>query len=223
MDIEFQGVLIFFHVFLFGYWLGADLGVFYCDSQLTRDDLSLDERLRVREIRRIVDMAPRTCVALILPIGFMLSVQYGSPFTGWWLVAIWVFSLVWLSLLWAVRATIGTPRGRILERLDRVIWYSLAVVMTGLGVYALVTGEPVSERWLALKMALYGLMIFSATWILRAADHWEGIFEQVRAGGEQRIEGEKRMKKNRINAGSAAVTLWCLVLLIGFVGATKPF
>ena len=86
MDIDFQDVLIFVHVLLFGYWLGADLGVFYCDSQLTRDDLSLEERLRVREIRRKVDMAPRTCVALILPIGFMLSVQYGSPITGWWLV-----------------------------------------------------------------------------------------------------------------------------------------
>jgi hypothetical protein len=52
MTIELQGVLIFFHVLLFGYWLGADLGVFFCDSQLTRDDLSLDERLRVRRIRR---------------------------------------------------------------------------------------------------------------------------------------------------------------------------
>ncbi len=48
MAIEMQTVLIFFHVLLFGYWLGADLAVFFCDSQLTREDLSLDERLRVR-------------------------------------------------------------------------------------------------------------------------------------------------------------------------------
>ena len=39
MDIDTQGVLIFFHVLVFGYWLGADLGVFFCDSQLTREDL----------------------------------------------------------------------------------------------------------------------------------------------------------------------------------------
>ncbi|MDP6708695.1 MAG: hypothetical protein QF893_20305, partial [Alphaproteobacteria bacterium] len=155
MDIDFQDVLIFVHVLLFGYWLGSDLGVFYCDSQLTRDDLSLDERLRVREIRRKVDMAPRTCVAVILPIGFMLSVQYGSPITGWWLVLIWVLSLTWLSLLWAVRATHGTSLGRTLERLDRVVWYLLALVMTVLGVYALITGEPIAARWLALKILLY--------------------------------------------------------------------
>jgi len=223
MEIELQDFLIFCHVLLFGYWLGADLGVFYCDSQLTRDDLSLDERLRVREIRKNVDMAPRTCVALILPIGFMLAVPYGSPITGWWLGMIWFFSLGWLSLLWAVRVTAGTARGRILGKLDRVVWYVLALVMTGLGAYALITGEPVAERWLAAKMALYGVMLLSATWILRAADNWGEIFDMVRAGGEQKIEGEKRMKKNRIKAGSAAATLWCLVLLIAFVGATKPF
>lgn len=223
MDIDLQDVWIFLHVLLFGYWLGADLGVFYCDSQLTRDDLSLDERLRVREIRRKVDMAPRTCVALILPIGFMLAVQYGSQITGWWLGLIWVLSLVWLALLWAERATVGTARGRTLERGNRVLWYLIAAVMTALGVYALLTGEPVAERWLAAKFMLYGLMMLSATWILRAADHWDGIFEMVRAGGEQKVEGEKRMKKNRLNAGGAAVTLWFLVLLIAFVGATKPF
>jgi len=65
MDIDIQNVLIFVHVLLFGYWLGSDLGVFYCDSQLTRDDLSLDERLRVRQIRRKVDMAPRTCRVVV--------------------------------------------------------------------------------------------------------------------------------------------------------------
>ena len=222
MDIQFQDILIFFHVLLFGYWLGADLGVFYCDSQLTRDDLSLDERLRVREIRKKVDMAPRTCVALILPIGFTLALPYGSPITGWWLGFIWIGSLSWLALLWAVRATSGTERGRILEKLDRVVWYSLALVMTVLGLYALIAGEPVAARWLALKIFLYGLMLLSATWILRAADHWQEIFDMVRAGGEKKIEGERRMKRNRVNAGAAAVTLWCLVLLIAFVGATKP-
>ena len=45
----------------------------------------------------------------------------------------------------------------------------------------------------------------------------------VRAGGEQAVEGERLMKKNRIQAGSAASTLWFFVLLIGFVGAAKLF
>ncbi len=223
MHIDFQDVLIFVHVFLFGYWLGSDLGVFFCDSQLTREDLSLDERLRVREIRRKVDMAPRTCAPLILPIGFTLALQHGSQVTGGWLVTIWVLSLAWLAMLWVEKFSIGTTREGSMNRFNRVLWFAVAAAMTVLGIYALIYGAPVSQGWLALKLALYGLMVLAATWILRAADHWEGIFEMVRAGGEQAIEGERRMKRNRINAGSAAVTLWCVVLLIAFVGSTKPF
>jgi len=82
MHIDFQGIVIFIYVLLFGYWLGSDLDVFFCDSQLTQDDLSLDERLRVRAILRKVDMPPRTCAPLIPPIGFTLALQHGSQITS---------------------------------------------------------------------------------------------------------------------------------------------
>ena len=223
MLIGLQDVLIFVHVLLFGYWLGSDLGVFFCDSQLTREDLSLDERLRVREIRRNLDMAPRTCAPLILPIGFNLAVYHGSQITGWWLVLIWALSLSWLAMLWAGWRTIGTPREQALNKANQVLFFLVAFAMAILGVYALITGEPVPQVWIAVKLVLYGLMALAANWILHAADLWEPIFEMVRAGGEQRIEGEKLMKKNRINAGSAAGSLWLVVLLIAFIGSTKPF
>ena len=223
MYIGLHEVLIFFHVLLFGYWLGSDLGVFFCDSQLTREDLSLDERLRVRAIRRNLDMAPRTCAPLILPIGFNLAVYHGSQITGWWLVLIWALSLSWLAMLWAGRLTIGTPREQALNKANQVLFFLVAVALAILGIYALITGEPVAQHWIAAKLVLYGLMALAANWILHAADLWEPIFEMVRAGGEQRIEGEKLMKKNRINAGSAAGSLWLVVLLIAFIGATKPF
>jgi hypothetical protein len=223
MTIELQGVLIFFHVLLFGYWLGADLGVFFCDSQLTRDDLSLDERLRVRRIRRKIDLAPRTCVPLILPLGFTMAVPWGSPVDGGWLVLIWILSLAWLVLLWSERLTADKPIGKTIHKLDRIAWYSVAVVTLGLGLYSLATGAPFAERWISVKVLLYGFMVLSAVWITAAADRWPPIFAMVRAGGNQAVEGERLMKRNRVNCGSAAGTLWAIVLLIAFVGATKPF
>ncbi len=223
MAIEMQTVLIFFHVLLFGYWLGADLAVFFCDSQLTREDLSLDERLRVRGIRRKIDLAPRTCVPLILPLGFTLAVQWGSPIDGWWLALIWVLSLAWLVILLSERLTVEKQVGPIIKRIDHIIWFAVAAAMLALGVYSLITGEPIAERWIATKVLLYGFMVVAAIWITLAADRWPPIFAMVRAGGEQAFEGEKLMKKNRVNCGSAAGTLWAIVLLIAFVGATKPF
>jgi len=223
MDIDLQGVLIFFHVLLFGYWLGADLGVFFCDSQLTRSDLSLDERLRVRKIRRKIDIAPRTCVALILPLGFTLALRWGSPIDGWLLVLVWVLCIAWLGMLVADRLTADKPIGPTIHRIDRWLWYAAAAGTLGLGAYSLVTGAPFAEAWLATKVLLYGFMIVSAIWITSAADRWPPIFAMVRAGGEEAARGEILMKKNRLNCGSAAGTLWVIVLLIAFVGATKPF
>lgn len=223
MAIDLQSVLIFFHVLLFGYWLGADLGVFFCDSQLTRSDLSLDERLRVRKIRGKIDIAPRTCVALILPVGFTLSVQWGSPLDGGWLVLIWALSIAWLGMLVADRLTAGKPIGPLVHQIDRWLWRVAAAGMLALGGYSLATGEPFSETWISVKVLLYGFMILGAIWITAAADRWPPIFAMVRAGGEEAVRGEGLMKKNRINCGSAAATLWVIVLLIAFVGATKPF
>lgn len=65
---------------MFGYWLGADLGVFYWDSQLTRDDLSLDERLRVCQIRQKVDAYRRlseyvTILREFPPLGAMIGID----------------------------------------------------------------------------------------------------------------------------------------------------
>lgn len=223
MTIDSQGVLIFFHVLLFGYWLGADLGVFFCDSQLTRSDLSLDERLRVRKIRRKIDIAPRTCVALILPLGFTMAVRWGSPLDGWWLVLIWALSIAWLAMLVADRLTADKPIGPLIHKIDRWLWRIAAAGTLALGAYSLATGAPFSEAWISTKVLLYGFMILAAIWITSAADRWPPIFAMVRAGGEEAVRGEILMKKNRINCGSAAGTLWVIVLLIAFVGATKPF
>ena len=223
MSNDSQGVLIFFHVLLFGYWLGADLGVFFCDSQLTRADLSLDERLRVRKIRGKIDIAPRVCVALILPLGFTMAVRWGSPVDGWWLVAIWAVCLAWLAMLVGERLVAGKPSGPRVRNINRWLWYAAAAATLALGAYSLATGAPFADAWLSTKVLLYGFMILIAVWITAAADRWPPIFAMVRAGGYTAVEGEKLMNKNRINCGSAAGTLWAIVLLIAFIGATKPF
>ena len=82
--IDPYNVLLWVHVLLFGYWLGSDLGVYYCDSQLTREDLDLAERLRVREIRLKLDLVPRFCLIILLALGLTMATRYGSPITGAW-------------------------------------------------------------------------------------------------------------------------------------------
>ena len=62
--------------------------------------------------------------------------------------------------------------GRTIDKYDRLAWYSVAIVMVGLGIYTLITGDVITESWLATKIFLYGLMVVSALWILSAGDKW---------------------------------------------------
>jgi hypothetical protein len=223
MHVDGHSVLLFFHILLFGYWLGADLGVFFCDSQMTRDDLDIEERLRVRQIRYKVDLAPRTSIVLMLALGFTLALRYGSPIGGPWLALIWAFALGWLALIWAARLNVGTPLGARLGRTDRKVWWAVGAAMIGLGAYALATGNVAAPKWLALKMLLYGVITWNGIWIMRSADHWYPLIETVRAGGPGRAAAEAAMKTTRFWCGASAITLWCLVLLVAFLGTAKPF
>ena len=74
--------MAFFHVCLFVYAIGGDIAVYYIGNYLTKDDLSIDERLRVRSMRFIVDMSARTSLVLLLPIGFTLATTFGSTIRG---------------------------------------------------------------------------------------------------------------------------------------------
>lgn len=223
MNVDAYNVLLLFHILLFGYWLGADLGVFFCDRQMTRDDLDIEERVRVRRIRYKVDMAPRTCIVLILALGFTLAVRYGSPIGSGWLALIWAACLGWLALIWAARMQSGTLRGRSLSRIDRKVWWIVGGAMVGFGGYAFVTGNLVAPKWLALKMLLYGAICWNGIWIMRSADHWYPLIEAARRGGAERIPAEAAMKTTRFSCATAAGVLWLLVFVVAFLGTVKPF
>ena len=94
--------------------------------------------------------------------------------------------------------------------------------MMALGVYALFTGTPAVPGWLALKMAIYGLICWNGIWIMRSADHWYPLIEMARRGGEDRLRAEPLMKATRFWCATSAVVLWFLVLVVAFLGTTKP-
>ena len=70
--------MAFFHVVLFVYAIGGDIAVYFIGNYITREELTIEERLRVRSMRFLVDMSARTSLVLLLPIGFTLATTFGS-------------------------------------------------------------------------------------------------------------------------------------------------
>ena len=127
--------MAFIHVFLFVYAIGGDVAVHYIGKYITRSELSLEERLRVRDLRFIVDMSARSALVLLLAVGFTLAQAYGSPVTGIWLALLWVADLAWLALVWLVYFNKGTPKGARLQSLDMGIRYFVIASMLAFGSY----------------------------------------------------------------------------------------
>jgi hypothetical protein len=220
--METYTILLYFHILVFGYWLGADLGVFFCDNQMTRDDLDIEERMRVRQIRYKVDMAPRISIVLMLGLGFSLAQYHGSPIAGGWLALVWLACAAWLASIFAVRLLGRSRRGLWWGRMDRRIWWLVGGAMIVLGASPLYSGASGMPNWLALKMVLYGLIVWNGIWIMRSADHWYPLIEMARRGGEDRLRAEPLMKTTRFWCGTSAGVLWFLVLLVAFIGTAKP-
>jgi hypothetical protein len=223
MHIDPWSLLQFFHILLFVYWLGADLGVFLCGTRIVRDDLSLDERLRVREIAIALDMAPRTALPLMIPVGFTLAVRYGSPITGKSLIALWAVTLLWVALVWMVHLVKDRALGAAVTRIDYAIRYALILVLGGFSIYCLLLGAPIGEAWLSAKILLFAFIILNGIWLRRISKNWQPAFDRVRAGGADRAVGERMIKDNRAIIKVAAISIWILIGLTGFLGVVKPF
>lgn len=70
LDAAFSTLL---HLLVFAYWLGGDIGVFYSSFLLTDPKRAVAGRLAAGKILSDVDLAPRICLLLMAPTGFVLA------------------------------------------------------------------------------------------------------------------------------------------------------
>jgi hypothetical protein len=211
MSLDPYRVVVFLHVLLFVYWLGADLGVFICSTVGRREDLTDDQRRGLREAGELIDMAPRTCLVLMVPVGLTLAATFGSPIRGApVLTVIWLASLAWLWLVWQVHLQHNSSLGRLFWKIDFGIRGLVMAGFVGFGAWCLATGGPIAARWLAVKMLLFGLIILCGIGVR--------ILLLSSAKPAPAAAGSARAVDNRIR--NVVFVIWALVAVIG---VTKPF
>ena len=216
MSLDPYRIVVFLHVLLFVYWLGADLGVFICSTVGRSRKLTDDQRLGLREAGELIDMAPRTCLVLMVPVGLTLAANLGSPLRGApVLTVIWLASLVWLWLVWQVHLQHNSPLGRRFWQIDFGVRGLVMAGFVSFGAWCLATGGPIASRWLAAKILLFGLIILCgiAVRILLLSSR---PASPVPAGA-----GSASAVDNRIR--NVVFVIWGLVAVIAFLGVTKPF
>lgn len=211
------------HVVLFVYWLGADLGVFLASRYVARAELPLDERLRFLRLTLQIDLGPRTALILMIPVGVMLASGLGvvslAPAAE---ILLWLGALAWLGLAWFLALSAAGELTRRLARLDAALRVVVATVFVAMGAAAL-TGIALQPlpRWLAAKLLLFGAIVILGLLLRGVIRDWAAAFAQLRQG-QAVNEANAAIAVASTRASRLAITLWAAVMLVAWLGVTKP-
>ena len=221
--ITLYGCLVFFHILLFVFWLGADLGVAILGDQFRKRSYSLQERLTILKLLVMTDMGPRTAWALM--IASTISLVYVG---GYWAVPplgialAWAVSLFWLWLVWAAHLAGQTPKAKTFKKIEMALKWALAAFYLCLGGLSLITNAPLEPNWLASKALLFGV-IFVAAILIDVMFKPVGplLMTLIEKGSSDLTEEPllKTMNKSRFWVRMTYV----LLVIVGFIGTTKPF
>jgi hypothetical protein len=214
--------LVFLHILLFAAWLGGDIGVFALGQHFRkREAYALQTRLALLKLLVLVDMAPRTAWALMVPVSISMAVTGGwAALPGWLAPVSWIVGLFWLALTWAAYLAGQSPRAKALRQVE---FYLTLVLATG---YAALTvagfaGWITMPAWLALKAGLFAL-IFAFAIMIDVANRPVGPLLQrlIAEGSSPQTEDPLLAAMNRVRTW--VLGLYVLLVAVAAVGTFKP-
>jgi hypothetical protein len=216
--------LVYIHILLFVFWLGADLGVFILGQHFRKRSYSLPERLTILKLLVITDMGPRTAWCLMVPVTLSMAFtgSWWPGLPGWLVLASWIVGLVWLWLVWDAHIHDQTPRAARNRRIETWLKYGLTAFYLWLGIASLVSGAPLAERWLAWKALLFGGIFFAALMIDVAFKPVRPkLMTLIQQGSSDATELPLRQAMDRTRIW--VFILYGLLFVTAYLGTVKPF
>lgn len=224
MTLSLISVLAFFHIILFVFWLGGDLGVAILgDHFRKRDSYSLQERMTILKLLVITDMGPR--IAWCLMIASTISLVKASGYwdvPAWGVILAWAVSFAWLWITLAIHKAGQTPKAAKLKKIDMALKWALAIFYLGLGTISLSTDAPLEPNWLASKALIFGLIFVAAIMIDVMFRPVGPLLMAVINDGSSDATEEPLLATMNKSRFWVRVT-YLLLVIIAFIGTTKFF
>ena len=216
-------LLVYVHLLLFVFWLGADAGVFMLGQEFRRRH-KYDLPIRLVQLQMLVnlDMVPRTAWALMVPISISVSAAGMWWEVPAWLVwASWIVGAAWLWLVWDAHLHDQTPRAARNRKIEFWLKIGLTLFYLWLGLASLLTDSPIAPDWLAWKALMFGL-IFAAAIMIDVAFKPVGplLGALIKNGSSDETEVPLLRTMNRTR-----VWVWVVYLMLfatAFLGNVKP-
>jgi len=228
-----QSSLLWFHITLFVFWVGADMGVYIAHFYILDRNLSLETRLVAAKILRAVDFFPRISMSLFLASGVALISMnpLGEPFRGWPLALVLIASAIWAAATIFLFIRSGGPVrggerfGHFVEKGDKYGKVVVVAILALIGLYVLFADTPFgaesNPKWLGIKVLLYAGAIASAVGMEMSLAPFNAAFVELLTVGSSE-DVEKRLHDGLIKCRPWAYAIWITVACAAFVGLWKP-
>ena len=174
-----------------------------------------------------IDILARTGIISLFPLGMHMGYFWGvQPYGGLFLVCMWIFFGIWLSLCWAAFFARETDRGISLTIWDERIRYFfipaiiIACVSSWMGYGPFATGE--GQLWFSIKIFIFsGLLVIGLKlrYIMR---EWTMLFRLLDEKGPD-AQVEATLERSLAVGRMLAYCYWIGIASVAFFGATKPF
>lgn len=210
------------HVLLFVYWLGGDIGVFYSAKFVRDAAVPIEGRRVARAILLWVDMLPRYCLVLMLPVGYTLATQLGvTSFDPAELPWIWAIGLAWLAVVALVHYRAGTRLGEVLRRID-LAWRCILVPGLLWDAWQGFQGTGhVLAPWLAAKFVVFAVMVFCGI-MIRVLGTPSGVaMKQIFTTGST-PELEAVVTRTAGRTRPFVLAIWVGLVIAAYIGIAKP-
>jgi hypothetical protein len=166
-----------------------------------------------------LDRIPRTAFALTPAVGLTLAQSWGSPVKGVWLLLFWLLTVLWVAFVWAVPRESESSNAHLLRKIEGGLMVLGGLAFIVYGGYQLFVGDQITGKWLALKMALFGLVPLPALEIGEAMHRLRPALDELSA---IRAPVPARIARAIDVASVASLILYGLLIAAAFIGATKP-
>lgn len=203
-----------FHLLLFVYWLGADVGTFYAARFVANPTLAPAARMTAAKIMLGIDIAPRLCMPLVLATGVHLAWLQGHlPLSGGAVGACWGLCLAWVGMVVAIHHLGAAARGAAMVKFDfgfrTVLLAGLA--LTALGALFAPGLGPLWPNWLAFKLLCYAATMACGLMIRVHLRPFTAAFGRL-AGGHGDAEGDRVIARAIARCVPWVLVIWALLV-----------
>jgi hypothetical protein len=213
---------VFVHIMLLVYWLGADLGVLILAQMTKNADQSPETRAALLKGALLIDIVPRLCFALMVPVGLTLARSLELLAAPDWVIPLaWAWATLWCALTLMSGRWEGTPAAGYWRIANLSVQGVIGALFLWAGVTSLGGSGPLQAEWLAWKAIWMGLCYPAAIMIDVAFGPAIAAFGAIATGqGGPDVEARYKAAVNHTCLWVGLVYLF--VALAAFWGTVKP-